>query len=41
MLGAAGPLDRDLVRAWMSLDWQAAYPGAVTAPLRERSRAPS
>ena len=27
MLGGAGPLDRDLVRAWMTLDWQAAYPG--------------
>jgi len=35
MLGSAGPLDRDLVRAWMSLDWQAAYPGAVMAPLRD------
>jgi type VI secretion system protein ImpL len=35
MLGGAGPLDRDLVRAWMSLDWQAAYPGAVMAPSRE------
>ena len=35
MLGAAGPLDRDLVRAWMSYDWQAAYPGAVMAHLRE------
>ncbi len=35
MLGSAGPLDRDLVRAWMSLDWQSAYPGAVMAPLRD------
>jgi type VI secretion system protein ImpL len=34
MLGNAGPLDRDLVRAWMSLDWEATYPGAVMAPLR-------
>jgi type VI secretion system protein ImpL len=35
MLGAAGPLDRDLVRTWMALDWQATYPGAVMAPARE------
>ena len=35
MLGAVGPLDRDLVRAWMSLDWQATYPGAFTTPVRE------
>ncbi|HZU90297.1 MAG TPA: type VI secretion system membrane subunit TssM, partial [Stellaceae bacterium] len=34
MLGSAGPLDRDLVRAWFSLDWQAAYPGPVLAPIR-------
>jgi type VI secretion system protein ImpL len=34
MLGNAGPLDRDLVRSWMSLDWEATYPGAVMAPLR-------
>ena len=35
MLGRAGPLDRDLVRAWMLLDWQGRYPGAVMAPSRE------
>ena len=35
MLGSAGPLDRDLVRAWMGLDWQAAWPGAAQAPMRE------
>ena len=35
MLGRAGPLDRDLVRAWMQLDWQGRYPGAVMAPSRE------
>jgi type VI secretion system protein ImpL len=35
MLGRAGPLDRDLVRAWMLLDWQSRYPGAVMAPSRE------
>jgi type VI secretion system protein ImpL len=35
MLGGLGPLDRDLLRAWMALDWQAAYPGAGFAALRE------
>ena len=35
MLGGAGPLDRSLVRAWMALDWRSAYPGAVSAPLRD------
>ena len=27
MLGNAGPLDVSLVREWMKLDWQTAYPG--------------
>jgi type VI secretion system protein ImpL len=36
MLGSAGPLDRDLVRAWMALDWQDAYPGLGKAPVRDR-----
>ncbi|HET7594952.1 MAG TPA: type VI secretion system membrane subunit TssM, partial [Stellaceae bacterium] len=27
MLGGAGPLDKDLVRAWMALDWKAQLPG--------------
>ena len=35
MLGNAGPLDASLVREWMKLDWQAAYPGLGYAPLRE------
>jgi type VI secretion system protein ImpL len=35
MLGGQGPLDRDFVRLWMSLDWQATYSGAVTAPTRD------
>jgi type VI secretion system protein ImpL len=35
MLGSAGPLDRDLVRTWMSLDWEAAYPGPAMAPTRQ------
>ncbi len=34
MLGNGGPLDRDLVRAWMALDWQATWPGDAAAPLR-------
>jgi len=34
MLGSQGPLDKDLLRAWMQLDWQAAYPGPAQAPLR-------
>lgn len=34
MLGGAGPLDRDLVRAWMEEDWRAVYPGASAEPLR-------
>ena len=35
MLGKLGPLDRNLVREWMSLDWQATYPGPANAPLRD------
>ena len=27
MLGGAGPLDKDLVRAWMDFDWKAQFPG--------------
>ena len=35
MLGNAGPLDASLVREWMKLDWESAYPGLGYAPLRE------
>ena len=35
MLGSAGPLDPSLVREWMRLDWQTAYPGLGYAPLRD------
>ena len=35
MLGRAGPLDRALVREWMVLDWQQAFPGAVGTPTRD------
>ncbi len=27
MLGGAGPLDKDLIRAWMDFDWKAQLPG--------------
>jgi type VI secretion system protein ImpL len=30
MLGGQGPLDRPLVKEWMTYDWQAAYGGAYT-----------
>ncbi|MBU6498086.1 MAG: type VI secretion system membrane subunit TssM, partial [Rhodospirillales bacterium] len=35
MLGSAGPMDKELVRAWMALDWQASFPGAPATPLRQ------
>jgi type VI secretion system protein ImpL len=35
MLGGQGPLDRDLVRAWMQADWAREFPGASAAPTRE------
>ena len=35
MLGSAGPLDRDLVKEWMHLDWQAAWPGPAAQPMRD------
>ena len=35
MLGSAGPLDRDLVKEWMSLDWQCTWPGPAAKPLRD------
>ncbi|MEJ0018250.1 MAG: type VI secretion system membrane subunit TssM [Acetobacteraceae bacterium] len=35
MLGNAGPLDAPLVREWMTLDWQAAWPGLGFVPLRD------
>lgn len=34
MLGGVGPMDPDLMRDWMKLDWQVAYPGAGAMPLR-------
>jgi type VI secretion system protein ImpL len=35
MLGNAGPLDASLVREWMKLDWQTAYPGLGYTALRD------
>ena len=35
MLGSAGPLDRDLVKEWMSLDWQSQWPGPAAKRLRD------
>jgi type VI secretion system protein ImpL len=34
MLGSAGPLDKDLVHAWMDLDWQTQFPGPANDALR-------
>jgi len=36
MLGNKGPMDADLVKAWMGYSWQADLPGPVNAPLRDR-----
>jgi type VI secretion system protein ImpL len=35
MLGNGGPLDPELVRQWMRLDWETIYPGSAYTPLRE------
>jgi type VI secretion system protein ImpL len=35
MLGSAGPLDRDLIKEWMQLDWQASWPGPAAQPVRD------
>ncbi len=35
MLGSAGPLDRDLIKEWMGLDWQLQFPGPAAKPLRD------
>jgi type VI secretion system protein ImpL len=35
MFGGQGPLDRDLVRAWMRLEWERTYPGAGAASMRD------
>jgi type VI secretion system protein ImpL len=35
MLGSAGPLDRASIKAWMRLDWLAAFPGPLGQPIRD------
>jgi type VI secretion system protein ImpL len=35
MLGNEGPLDRNLVEAWMRLDWESAYSGPAMGAVRE------
>jgi type VI secretion system protein ImpL len=35
MLGGQGPLDRPLIKAWMGIDWQTAFPGEDEAPVRD------
>jgi type VI secretion system protein ImpL len=34
MLGLQGPMDEELVRQWLTLDWSLAYPGDANAQLR-------
>jgi type VI secretion system protein ImpL len=34
MLGQQGPMNADLVRDWMNLDWNLSYPGTGNDPLR-------
>jgi type VI secretion system protein ImpL len=38
MLGGEGPLDPDLVREWMTLDWRVAYAGAAQVPMAQSLR---
>jgi type VI secretion system protein ImpL len=35
MLGSQGPMDKPLIEAWMSLDWQRLYPGLAAQPVRD------
>jgi type VI secretion system protein ImpL len=35
MLGNAGPLDTSLIREWMKLDWEVAYPGPGYGVMRD------
>ena len=35
MLGSAGPLDRDLIKEWMTLDWQSQWPSPAAKSLRD------
>ena len=40
MLGSAGPLDRDLVKEWMTLDWQSQWPGPAAKTAARQPGAP-
>lgn len=35
MLGQQGPMNRDLVKEWMAVDWSVAYSGIARQPLRD------
>jgi type VI secretion system protein ImpL len=35
MLGNKGPLDRDMIQEWFTLEWQQSYPGALNSAKRE------
>ncbi|MCA0872586.1 type VI secretion system membrane subunit TssM [Seohaeicola saemankumensis] len=35
MLGLQGPMNADLVKEWMNIDWQVAYPGVARQGLRD------
>jgi type VI secretion system protein ImpL len=35
MLGSEGPMDKNLVEAWMKLDWERLYPGLGAQPVRD------
>jgi len=41
MLGSAGPLDRELVKEWMSLDWQLQWPGPEPSKIAPPGRPPA
>ena len=34
MLGLQGPMNQDIVKEWLALDWSIAFPGAAREPLR-------
>ncbi|MGE0119201.1 MAG: type VI secretion system membrane subunit TssM [Dongiaceae bacterium] len=36
MLGVQGPLDKDLVKEWMAIDWNGVFPGAAMQPTRDQ-----
>jgi type VI secretion system protein ImpL len=36
MLGVQGPLDKDLIKEWMAVDWNLQFAGATLQPMRDR-----